>query len=101
MVLNLGGNFDEEQDICMVLKYLPVLPWCLSGKESNCQRRRRKFNPWVGKIPWRKKWQPSPIFLPREFHGQMSLAGSSPQGRKRVGHDLATKQQQSIFPTAY
>ena len=40
------------------------------------------FNPWVGKIPWRKKWQPSPVFLPRESHGQRSLVGYSPQGPK-------------------
>ena len=40
------------------------------------------FNPWVGKIPWRKKWQPSPVFLPRESHGQRSPEGYSPQGHK-------------------
>ena len=51
--------------------------------------------------PLEEKWQPSPVFLPREFHGQMSLAGSSPYGCKGIGQDLATKQQQSIFPTAY
>ena len=36
----------------------------------------------VGKIPWRRKWQPTPVFLPGEFHGQRSLAGYSPWGRK-------------------
>ena len=40
------------------------------------------FNPWVGKIAWRKVWQTTPVFLPGEFHGQRSLAGYSPQGRK-------------------
>ena len=35
-------------------------------------------NPWVWKIPWRRKWQPTPVFLPRESHGQRSLAGYSP-----------------------
>ena len=40
------------------------------------------FNPWVGKIPWRREWPPTPVFLPREFHGQRSLAGYSPWGRK-------------------
>ena len=40
------------------------LPRWLSGKESACQCRRHRFNPWVGKIPWRRKWQPSPVFLP-------------------------------------
>ena len=44
-----------------------------SSKESACQCRRCGFNPWVRKIPWRRKWQPTPIFLPEEFHGQRSL----------------------------
>ena len=48
------------------------------GKESACQCRRRGFDPWVGKIPWRRDWQPPPIFLPGEFHGQRSLEGYSP-----------------------
>ena len=40
------------------------------------------FDPWVGKIPWRRKWQPAPIFVPEKFHGQRSLADYSPWGRK-------------------
>jgi len=40
--------------------------------------RTRQFDPWVGKIPWRKKWQPTPVFLPGESHGQRSLVGCSP-----------------------
>ena len=40
------------------------------------------FNPWVGKIPWRRKWQPTPVFLPGESHGQRSLVGYSPWGHK-------------------
>ena len=39
-------------------------------------------NPWVGKIPWRRKWQPTPVFVPGESHGQRSLVGYSPRGRK-------------------
>ena len=38
--------------------------WWLSGKESTRQCRRRRFDPWLGKIPWRRKWQPTPVFLP-------------------------------------
>ena len=52
------------------------------------------FNPWVGKMPWRRKWQQTPIFLPEKSHGQMSLAGYSLWDHKRDGHDLVTKQQQ-------
>ena len=49
----------------------------LSGKESACQCRRHAFDPWVGKIPWRWKWQPTPVFLPEKFHGHRSLMGYS------------------------
>ena len=58
--------------------------WC-SGKESVCQCRRLKrgkFNPWAGKIPWGRKWQPIPVFLPEKFHGQRSLASNCPLGHK-------------------
>ena len=50
------------------------------------QCRRPRFDPRVEKIPWRRKWLPTPVFLPGEFHGQRSLAGYSPWGC-RVGHD--------------
>ena len=40
------------------------------------------FDPWVGKIPWRRKWQPTPVLWPGEFHGQRPLMGYSPKGRK-------------------
>ena len=58
------------------------LPRGLSGKESACQHRRHRFYHWVGKIPWGRKWHPTPVFLPGESHGQRSLAGYSPWGRK-------------------
>ena len=45
-------------------------------------RERPRFHPWVGKIPWRRTWQPTPAFLPGESHGQRSLAGYSPWGHK-------------------
>ena len=48
------------------------------GKESACQCRRHRFNPWVGKIPWKRKWQPIPVFLPGKFHGERSLEATSP-----------------------
>ena len=40
-----------------------------------------------GQIPWRRVWQPTPLFLPGEPHGQRTLAGYGPQGWQRVGHD--------------
>ena len=48
---------------------------------SHLQCKRRRFDPWVGKIPWRRTWLPTPVFLPGEFHGQRNLAGYSPWGR--------------------
>ena len=45
--------------------------------------RRPGFNPWVGKIPWRRKRQPTPVFLPGKSHEQRSLAGYSPWGSKQ------------------
>ena len=63
--------------------------------ESVCQCRKWKrhgFDTWVGKIPWRRKWQPTPVFLPGKSHGWRSLAGYQ-QGHKRVRYNLVTKQQ--------
>ena len=53
-------------------------------KDSTCQCRRFGFDPWVGKTPWRRKWQPTPVSLPGESNGQRSLAGRSPWGRKET-----------------
>ena len=69
------------------------LPRWFSDKES-CQCRRCGFDPWVRKIPWRMKWQPTPVFLPGKSQRQRSLEGYSPWGRKRIICDLVTKQQQ-------
>ena len=68
-----------------------LIPWsyglhrwlCGKGSACHCRRcRRHGFDPWAGKIPWRRTWQPTPIFLPGEFHGWRSLVGYSTWGRK-------------------
>ena len=62
-------------------------PGGASGKEPACQCRRykrRQFDPWVGKIPWKGAWQPTPVFLPGEFQGQSSLVGYGPCGHKET-----------------
>ena len=77
------------------------LPRWLSGKESTCQCRRSRrwgFNPWVGKIPWRREWQPTPVFLPGKSNGQRSLAEWSPQSCKES--DM-TEQLSTRFLTFY
>ena len=53
------------------------------GKAFCLQCGRPGFNPWVGKTSWRRKWQPTPVFLPGKSHGQSSLVGYSPWGRKQ------------------
>ena len=91
--------FDKEQrkikEVPKVLRscnyfffhYLSYSQW-----ERIClQWKRFRFYPWVGKIPWRSKWQPIPVFLPEKPHAQRSLVGYSPWGCKRVEHDSATK----------
>ena len=62
-------------------------PGGASGKEPTCHCRRYKrhrFDPWVRKIPWKRAWQPSPVFLPGESYGQRGLAGYSPWGCKEL-----------------
>ena len=81
------------QQLMMTFKYsfTGIFPWWLSSGESICQRRRCGFNVWVGKLPWRRKWQPTPVFLPGKSYGQRSLAGLQYIGVARVGHNLAIK----------
>ena len=69
------------------------LPWWVSDKESACLCRRCGFDTWVGKVPWRRKWQPTLVFLPGKSQWQRSLANYNPRSHERVRHDLATKQQ--------
>ena len=82
----------------MNAQFIPLYTFLLeaqTGKKPVCQWRRCKFDPRVGKIPCRKKWQPisvGKLLLPGKFHGSRSLVGYSPWGHKRVGHDWATKQ---------
>ena len=61
------------------------LPWWLSGKESTCQCRRGRFNPWVGKIPWRRKWKSTPVFLPGKSHEQRTWQASVHGVKRRRG----------------
>ena len=77
----------------------PSVKWDWASQVAHWQRihllnRGCRFSPWIRKIPWRRKCQPTPVFLPGESHGQRSLAGYSPQNCRRIGHDLKTKQQQ-------
>ena len=59
--------------VALVLKNLPA---------NAGEAKRHRFHPWVGKIPWTREWQPTPVFFPGESHGQRSLLGYSPWGHK-------------------
>ena len=69
------------------LTFKEGLPRGSADKEPTCQCRRNKrfrFSPWVWKSPWRRKWQPAPVFLPGKFHGQRSLVGYSLRDHKEL-----------------
>ena len=57
------------------------------GKESACNAGDLRFDSWVRKIPWRREWQPTPVFLPGECHGQKSLVDYSSWGLQRIRHN--------------
>ena len=81
-------------EICM--SYVGLPKW-LSDKESTCNARAAgdvSSVPEQRRLPRRRKWQPTPVFLPGKSHGQRNLTGYSLWASKRVRHDLATKQQQ-------
>ena len=61
-----------------------MIPGGSDGKASACNGGRPGFNPWVGKIPWRRKWQPTLVLLPGKFHEQRSLVGYSPWDRSQT-----------------
>ena len=68
-------NKRQASQVALVVKNLPA---------SAADGRDVGFNPWVRKIPWRRKWQPTPVFSPGESHGQRNLVGYSPWGRKEL-----------------
>ena len=83
-------------DVSVIFEYcymLNGLPKALAVKNSPA--KICEFDPWVRKILWRRKWQPTPVFLPGESHGGRSLVGYRP-GDRRVGHDWATSLSLSV-----
>ena len=75
--------------------------WWLSRPEFTCHCRRYLFSPWVRKILWRRKQQPTLVLLPGKSHGQRGLECNHPWGCIRVGHNFETKQQQQLANTDY
>ena len=91
-------NITKHAIVCSILTR-PSAPFHImycgaSGKEPTCQCRRWKrcrLDPWVGKIPWRRARQPTPVLLPGESHGQKSLVGCSPWGCRKANTTEATE----------
>ena len=67
--MNYEFIFTTYPNVVLVVKKLPANAGIIGDTE---------FSPWAGKIPWRRAWEPTPVFLPGEFHGQRNLAGYSP-----------------------
>ena len=86
VIYRTGACLEASKPIVQNPVYLSAgdAQW-LSEEESTCQCRRCRrhgLDPWVGRIPWRRAWRPTPVFLPGESHGQKSLAGYSPWGHR-------------------
>ena len=77
-----GMNWESRINIQTLSCVKQGFPRWLGGKESIYQCRRLRFDSWVGKIPWRRKWEPTPVFLPGKSYGHRSLVGNSPWGHK-------------------
>ena len=78
----------QNDVLAIIIVFIIIgLPAGVTGEKPACQCRRHKrvrFDLWVQKIPWRRKWHPTPVFLPRKFRLQRSLDGYSPCGRKEM-----------------
>ena len=86
---------------CLSIVTVTLVGSCFNWRRSpgegygQCKRDKRlSFDPWVGKIPWRRAWQPTPVILPGELHRQRNLRGYSPGGHK----ELDTIKQQTLSP---
>ena len=91
-----SSDMDIIEDISFLIKVSLVLwlPRGPSGKEPTCPHMRYKtlgFDPWLGKIPWRRKWQPVPGFLPGKSHGQKEPGGLQSMGSQEVQCDWASE----------
>ena len=95
------GRFENTPvfDLWLIIPSLEGFPGGTSGKEPAGQFRRCRFDPWLRNIPWRRKWQPTSVFLPEESHGQRNLMGYKSMRLQRVSHDrsnLASTQASAL-----
>ena len=88
--IGIGDPVMSKADMVLGLTKLEGFLDGASDKKSTCQCRscrRHGFDPWVRNIPWSRKWQPTPVFLPGKFHRQRNLARLQSMGLEGVGHD--------------
>ena len=71
----------------------------VKNPSANARDTRHEFDPWVGKIPWRREWQPTPVFLAGEFHGQRRRVSYSPWGHKESDTTEYTRTHGTLSPT--
>ena len=98
---SIGNNVPGPKFAELELVLFMGFPGGTRGEELTCQQRRRKrcrFDPRVGKIPWWRAWLPTPVVLPGEAHGQRSLAGYSPQGHTELD---TTEETQHAFTDVF
>ena len=88
----LGLQWDKREGTDSVSINPQGFPWWHSTKEPICPWRRPGLNPWIRKIPRKRKWEPTPVFLPGKSHQQRRMSGCSPWGQKSW-NNLATEQQ--------
>ena len=92
-----GETVLPEPNLLVFYRSLTQLLWWLLGKESNCKAGDTGdlgSIPVLGKIFWKRKWQPTPVFLPGKSQGQRSLTGYSPWGHKELDTPEQLTQQQ-------
>ena len=88
-----------KDDAVKVLHSIYQQIWWLRQYRVCLQCGRLGFDPWVGKIPWRRKWQPTPVLLPEKSHGRRSLVGYGPWSRKELDMTGETSLVVSIIHT--
>ena len=88
-MIDVGAQCQEESKTCIFFQSALTpcrirlgLPWWLRWWRICLQWRRPGFDSWVGKVPWRREWQPTTVFLPGKFHGQRKAVGYRPWGHK-------------------
>ena len=84
---------------CYLAPILLSPPGWLSGKEPTCQCKRHGFDPWVGKIPWRRKWQPTLVFLPGKCYGQKEPGELQSMGSQKESDVTERLTQELLSPS--